>query len=124
MTYLPDTTTEKLRILNKYRADYGMTPEEFTMRATRLDLGLCHDCDGYGLTGDDPSGQNLASCKACDESGLIPVSQMWADRSRDLSALAAACSLEGDIEGRDNARRQRDEAVRNMAAAQLTEGGN
>lgn len=76
MTYLPDSYTEKMRLLNRHRADQNMSKEEFTLRAMRPDLGLCPRCDGYGLTGDDPSGQNLASCTACDESGLIPLDQI------------------------------------------------
>ena len=31
---------------------------------------LCPRCNGYGLLGDDPSGQNLTSCTDCDETGL------------------------------------------------------
>jgi hypothetical protein len=41
----------------------------------------CPDCEGYGLQGDDPSGQNLTSCKECDESGERPArsSAEWSE---------------------------------------------
>jgi hypothetical protein len=38
----------------------------------RKQIRPCPRCDGYGLIGDDPSGQNLASCTLCDESGIAP----------------------------------------------------
>lgn len=90
MTYLPDSYTEKMRLLNRHRADQNMSKEEFTLRAIRPDLGLCPRCDGYGLTGDDPSGQNLASCTACDESGLIPLDQIEAQQEMTTAIAAMA----------------------------------
>lgn len=53
------------------RTAYGELAGPFASEAeAREQFAPCPRCDGYGLTGDDPSGQNLATCTLCDESGL------------------------------------------------------